>query len=167
MIRVSTVILLLGLLLLSANPAAAEEPSKGLALSLGLYDFFDDDFRTMEAGVEYRFRPFTLWKLDLKPAVGFSATKDKSFWAYAGLRYDLPLSTIWRFTPQFSISLYDRGEEGKLLGGLVEFRTGFELSRRLKNGTRLGVLVYHLSHSHIYGFNPGSESLLLTWSQGR
>jgi len=163
--KICLIALLVGLFLLSTVPAVAEEASAGWAFSLGLYDFIDSD-KAVEAGVEYRFQSFALWKLGLKPVVGFSATEDENFWGYAGLAYDLRLSERWTATPQFAIGLYENGN-GKELGGVVEFRSGLEISRRLNNGARVGMLFYHLSNSRIHELNPGSESLVMTWSRGR
>jgi hypothetical protein len=153
-----------GLLLLTPGTAAAEEPGRW-AFSLGFYDFVGS-YKALEVGVERRFRPFALGNLDLKPVVGFSATDEESFWVYAGLRHDIQLSSRWTLTPQFAFSLYENGK-GKELGGVMEFRSGLELSRRLNCGAHLGLLFYHLSNSRIYKFNPGAESFLITWSPGR
>lgn len=156
--------LVAGILLLATLPAVAEEPSRGWAMSLGFYDFIGAD-KAVEAGVEYRFQSFKLWKFDLKPVVGVAATEDENFWGYAGLAYDFRLSERWTATPQFAVGLYEKGE-GKELGGVVEFRSGLEISRRLKSGVRIGLLLYHLSNARLYDLNPGSESLVITWSRG-
>lgn len=153
------------LFLLTTLPAHAEGPNDGWAFSIGLFDFIDSD-KAFEAGLEYRFQTFKLWKLELKPVVGLSASENESFWGYAGLAWDVPLSKRWTATPQFAIGLYENGD-GKDLGGVVEFRSGLEISRRLKNGERIGLLFYHLSNARIYDLNPGSESLVITWSRGR
>ena len=50
-----------------------------------------DSDKAAEFGVEYRFEPFRLWRLDLKPLVGLTGTSDGSYWGYGGLRWDLPL----------------------------------------------------------------------------
>ena len=39
-----------------------------------------------------------------------------------------------------------------------------ELAYRLPGEARLGLCVYHLSNGGIYHLNPGSESLVLTYS---
>ena len=146
-----------------ALPLQAQE-GPSWAFSAGLFDFIDSD-KAVEVGVEARFRSFRVWRLDLVPVVGVSATENESFWGYGGLRYDLRLSDRWMASPQFAIGLYENGD-GKDLGGLVEFRSGLEISRRLKNGGRVGLLFYHLSNARIYELNPGSESLVITWSPG-
>jgi hypothetical protein len=47
---------------------------------------------------------------------------------------------------------------------VIEFRSGIELSRRLGERSRLGVSFFHLSNAALYNFNPGSESLVLTYT---
>jgi hypothetical protein len=159
---------LLVLTLFLATAASAQttpqKPAIGWTVSHGLYDFVDGQ-RTLELGVEYRFSTSRLWGLDLAPVVGISATVKESFWVYAGLCYDLRLSERWTATPQLAAVIYEDGN-GKDLGGPVQFRSGLEVSYRLRRGGRLGVLFYHLSHSRLYELNPGSESLVLTWSPG-
>ncbi len=155
------------LLTTTASPTWALDP--GWALSLGIFDTARDG--DPEAGIEYRFEPFRVqrgWlaKFPLKPALGLSATTEGNFWFYGGLRHDFALNKRFRLTPQFAIALYEDGD-GKDLGGALEFRTGLELAYRLANGTRLGVAFYHLSNASIYDHNPGSNSLVLTWSGGR
>lgn len=67
------------------------------------------------------------------------------------------------FTPSFAVAAYEDGG-GKDLGGVIEFRTGVELSYRFPNAHRLGVAYQHLSNAGIYDRNPGAENLLLTYS---
>lgn len=153
------------LLVVSVTPTAAAEGAGGWAFSLGVFDIADND-KAVEGGVEYRWLPSTLWVLDLEPVVGLSANSDGSFLGYGGLRYDFELGARWAITPQFAVSLYEDGS-GKDLGGLIEFRSGLEISYRLDNGSRIGLVFYHLSNSRIYELNPGEESLALTWSLGR
>jgi hypothetical protein len=150
----------------NAQTQDPEGVSAGWAFSLGAFDFIDSD-KAAEAGIEYRWRPFRLWKLDLKPVVGIAGTDEESFWGYGGFRWDVPIgSDRWIPTIGFAVSLYDQGD-GKNLGGTVEFRSSFEIAYRFDGGSRLGLSIYHLSNARVYDLNPGSESLVLTWSTGR
>jgi hypothetical protein len=139
-----------------ALPARGEGPE--LALYAGSYDVAKT--RSVEGGLEYRFRS-RRWQL--VPTVGAAATGDGAFWAYGGLRRPFRLSPAWRLTPGFAVSLYEAGSTGKDLGGLVEFRSSIELSRRFARGS-LGLTVHHLSHARIYQDNPGSNSVILSWA---
>lgn len=153
------------LLCLVVPSQALAQGSEGWAFNLGVFDVIDSDKAT-EGGLEYRFRPFELWTLELTPMVGFSATDEGNYWGYGGLRYDLELGSKWVMTPHFSISLYEQGD-GKDLGGVVEFRSGLDIAYRFEGGSRLGLSFYHLSNARIYELNPGSESLVLVYSLGR
>lgn len=161
-------VLVVSTLLATVPPAAA---ANGWAFSAGVYDTEETE-RPLEVGVEYRFEAFTLEKIPLLrhapliPVVGFAGTEDGNFWGYGGLRADWEFSPRWYLTPQVGAGLYEQGD-GKDLGGVIQFRSGLELSRRLRSGARLGLLFYHLSNSSIYRLNPGSNSLVVTFSLGR
>lgn len=123
-----------------------------------------------EAGWELRFAPrrFQLlpgWSPELIPVAGGMATSRGALLVYGGFRLDYELGRRWVFSPGWAGTLYYRGEgEGKDLGGALEFRTQVELAYRLPNDARVGLCLYHLSNAGILGFNPGSESLVVTYS---
>ena len=143
---------------LLAGPAGAEEGAR-LAVYAGSYDIAKT--RSIEAGVEYRFRS-RAW--GLVPAVGAAATEDGAFWGYAGLRRPFRVGPGWRLTPGLAVSVYEEGSTGKDLGGPLEFRSSLELARRFPAGSSLGLAVYHLSNASIYDDNPGSNSVILSWA---
>lgn len=154
--------LLLLLALAPASPLAAQ--SSGLAVSAGLFDIGQSE-KAAEAGLEYRLEKIRLLRLALTPTFGVTANEDGAFWGYAGFRWDLALGEKWIVTPNFAISLYEKGDS-KDLGHTIEFRSGLEIARRFGDG-RLGLALYHLSNASISDHNPGEESLILTWSFGR
>jgi len=156
----------LALLVLSIlGPAAYGGEAQGWAVSLGGFNLTDSS--TAEAGVEYRLAPFAETRRGtFLPAVGISGTKDGNAWLHGSLRFDWNITERWIVTPQVGASLYDTGA-GKNLGGVLEFRSGLELTYRLARGARFGLVFYHLSNAHIYTRNPGSNSLVLTCGFGR
>ena len=155
---------LLVVLLLAAAPGAGVL-AESFAVYEGIYDTESGENRAVELGVEYRFAPLEVPKVTLTPAIGMTNTDDDSFWVYGGLRLDHALGR-WMITPQFAVTLYEDGD-GKDLGGLLEFRSGLEITYGFTKGPRVGLLFYHLSNGGFYGFNPGSNSLVLTVSLGR
>jgi lipid A 3-O-deacylase len=111
-----------------------------------------------------RFHWLPRWVPELSPAVGGMATSDGSLYAYAGFRWDVPLGKEWRLTPQWATGLYYTSPDGRSLGGPLEFRSGIELSRPVGRRGRIGLLFYHLSNAGFYERNPGSESLVVTYT---
>jgi len=162
------VILAIAAWLLAAPLARAERPV-GIAVSAGQFNTLEKDV-SYEAGWEAQFAPrrFRLAGLSrflpaVSPAVGGLATSQGTLYVYGGFRFDLPLGAAWRIGMQEAAGLYYH-DFGRNLGGSLEFRSGIELSRRLGWRSRLGVLLYHLSNAGFYGRNPGTESLVVTFT---
>ena len=156
---------------LHAQPPAGNrlrdlEPER-LTLSVGAFELFRGTRRKdLEIGGEVQLTPLRLQLFGrhlppLAPIVGGSVTEATSIYAYAGLRWDIAWGA-WTFSPSAAGGIYSRGY-GKRLGGTVEFRTAIEVSREVGGG-RLGLCLYHLSNARIYELNPGSESLVLSYS---
>ncbi len=157
------VLLLLATALVLLAPAAAAQDGASWAVNAGIFNTHGDD-TPFEAGVELRLRPRT--KANLVPAFGLAGTEKGSFWVYGGLRLDWEVTESWIVTPQLAVTAYEDGD-GFDLGGVVELRSGLEIAYRLESGSRLGILFFHLSNARIYDENPGSNSLVLTWTFGR
>ena len=62
------------------------------------------------------------------------------------------------FTPGFGGGYYNAAS-GLDLGFDAEFRSSLELSRRFRNGSRLGFVFAHVSNGSLGDKNPGSETL--------
>jgi hypothetical protein len=152
--------------LLAPPPVRAVEP-QSIGFSAGSFNIFDPDTRA-EAGAEARFTGFRLpwfpgWLPDLSPAAGAMVNSKGALYVYGGLRCDIPLARPWELSIQFAPGLYRPGN-GFELGGPVEFRSGIEISHPLAPRGRIGLMLFHLSNAGIYTHNPGSESLVLTYS---
>lgn len=130
-----------------------------IALSTGVFEVFESGHST-EFGAEYRFSP-QLW--DLVPAVAINANTDGAYWLHAGLRYDFALSENWLLTPQLALVAYEDGG-GTDLGSGFLFRSGLELGYRLSPASKLSVTLYHMSNADLAKNNPGSESLIISYS---
>lgn len=165
-------LILAPLLLLWTSPLAAQLLALGrpaeVSASYGLFEALRES-DGLEAGWEVRFpaRRFGLlprWAPAVIPVAGAMAGSRGILYGYGGFRLDLPLGDGWRLSPGWATGLYYPGSRGKELGGALEFRSQIELSYGLRNGSRLGLCLYHLSNAGIFDFNPGSESLLLTYS---
>src|SRR6185295_3934288 len=152
---------------LFAAAAARAAGHFSLAASAGRFGLLRGG-SAFEAGGELRCAPRSFRWLPrvaagISPVAGGMATSDGELYAYAGLRLEVPLGKAWMLSPQSAAGLYHAGD-GKDLGGAVEFRSGFELSRRIGARSSLGLLLYHLSNAGLYRRNPGTESLVLTYS---
>jgi hypothetical protein len=155
-------------------PARALEPAY-VSLSAGAFNL--RSATRPEVAGEVRFTPHRFHWLPgfipaLSPATGVMVNSQGAFYVYSGLRADMPLgpreSSPWELSIQFAPGVYSHGNKGFKLGGPVEFRSAIEVSRQLggpgKNRGRLGLMLFHLSNAHIYTHNPGSESLVVTYS---
>ena len=156
--------------LLAAPAARAGQPA-AVAASAGGFSILRGT-ATFEAGCEAQFAPRRLRWLPsfvpgLSPTAGAMATAKGTLYVYGGFRFDLPLGEGWEASPQFATGFYHHGDDERDLGGALEFRSGIELSRRLGARSRLGLTFYHLSNAGLYTHNPGSESLVLTYSTRR
>ncbi|HEX6861391.1 MAG TPA: acyloxyacyl hydrolase [Thermoanaerobaculia bacterium] len=161
------------LLCLSSHPAAGQLLPLGspeyVSASTGTFEVRKtlDEYET---GWELRFAPrrFRLlprWAPDLIPVAGAMATSRGILYAYGGFRMEIPLGKRWVGSGGWAPGLYYPGAgDGKDLGGFLEFRSHLELAYRLRNESRVGLCLYHLSNGHLFSFNPGSESLVLTYS---
>lgn len=159
---------LLSLLVLPAA-LAADGPftPQELLVSAGAFGVDSDDETVAELGVELVTEGvgYRLFGADrrLELAYGVMATAEGSLYAYSGFRFPFQLADRWTLIPQLATGLYEEGD-GKDLGGLVEFRSGIELAARVGEGHRLGLMLYHLSNAGLYDSNPGTESVVATWS---
>jgi lipid A 3-O-deacylase len=159
------------LLLALSMPAAAQllplGPPEAVSASTGAFEL-RDEVDAYEAGWEVRFaaRRFRLlprWAPDMIPVAGAMANSRSILYTYAGFRFEVPLDERWLVSPGWATGLYYRGYS-KNLGGVLEFRSHVELAYRLPGDSRIGLCLYHLSNGGIFDFNPGSESLVLTYS---
>lgn len=99
----------------------------------------------------------------LRPIAGVAVTGNQGVWIFAGVRRDWTIAPGWTLSPSVSIVGYNRGN-GKNLGGSLQFRSFLEISRSLHERFRVGLALYHLSNARIRRYNPGSESILITFS---
>jgi hypothetical protein len=154
------VALVLASLCLSASSLVFAEQSSAIAISAGQFDAFNDG--VAEVGIEYRAAPLKSM-YDLIPTAGVAINSDDSYWLYGGIRYDYHISRNWVLTPHIAASLYeDNG--GKELGSVFQLRSGLEVAYKLSENSRLGVAYYHLSNAGLDTHNPGSNSVIISYS---
>lgn len=128
---------------------------------VGYFDVIRNDYNATQFGAEYRAAPL---QYGIRPMVGINVTTDNSVYGYAGLNWDVALLDKQLYLiPNFAAGLYKKGD-GKELGGTIEFRSGIELAYQFQNAHRLGIAFNHISNASIYSHNPGSETVLVSYS---
>jgi hypothetical protein len=142
-----------------AAPAAAQEVT-GVA-GLGAFAIRPGEGATMLLDLEYRLRP---GRHGISPVLGAAATSDGTTYLRAGLGRDFELGRRWTTHLGFAGNLYFEGKAGKRLGGALEFRSAIDLSYRVAPDLRVGVALAHLSNGGLGRFNPGVETLCLTFA---
>lgn len=144
---------------LSGTAAVAEERNKALAFSVGAFDMVQRSDDGLEARLEYR-SDAPWW---LKPFGGITATTDAAVHLYVGVYADLVIGEHFYIQPSFAPGAFFEGN-GKVLGNILEFRSQLELGYRFRDDSRLGISLNHISNAGLGTSNPGSESLVLTYS---
>jgi len=100
----------------------------------------------------------------VRPLAAFTCTDRGSYYFCAGAGLDIFLGKHLVLTPSFAPGIYFKGNKGKELGSILEFRSSIELSAQLPNKARLGAQYYHISNASLGFKNPGSESLIIFYA---
>ncbi len=148
---------------LGSGAALAQEKLKDdppfVSLSMGAFDFLQNDDKAVDFRVEYRHS--RIWFF--KPWLGFEATSDGSTYLAGGVMFDIYFGRRIVLTPSFGAGWWRNGG-GKDLGHPVEFRSQVELAYRFNDRSRLGVAISHLSNASLGDDNPGTEVLSFYYS---
>ncbi len=148
----------------SARASEPADPRHRLNVALGYHDVvpFDDPV-VSEATVGLEYRPGVDWR-GIRPQLGGLATTGGSVYGYGGLAYEVGASgRPFLFAVTTNMGAWHQGN-GKRLGHVLEFRSGFEFNYVAANGTRIGAAFHHLSNAGIGRRNPGTEILTLVAS---
>jgi hypothetical protein len=150
-----------------AAPTLAQSQPLKIELSTGVNQVLRGG-DVAEGGLELRGRPLHFDGLPrlfsyTVPIGGAIATGDGSLYTYAGFELDYALTRRLTVTPNWAVGVYQQGA-GRDLGGPVEFRSALDLTLWLTARTAIGLSFYHLSNAGIYDHNPGSESLVVTYT---
>jgi hypothetical protein len=148
------------------SPAMAADASL-FTVGAGVWDVNFNYYQQAEARAEYRHGQ-GLFESDsfrgLKPLIGAMVTSKESVFGYAGFAAPFTLGNgNWEFTPSAGLGAYSRGD-GLDLGGTFQFHLGLGLSYAVSSTDQIGLYLTHISNAGINGYNPGENSLLLTWS---
>ena len=121
----------------------------------------DDEDTSALIDLELRLPP---GKRGYMPVLGAAATSDGATYVRAGFGRDFAHGSRWTTHLGFTANLYFEGPAGKRLGGALEFRSVAELSYRVAPDLRVGLALAHLSNGGLGRFNPGVETLGVTFA---
>ena len=129
-----------------------------IAFGIGLHDVIQSQKLSEMVTVELRSAPrfYTI-----RPVIGTWFSGNRATYTYFSLRSELGLSRLpLLFSINTGMGYYNRGDDIKL-GHHLEFRSGFELYRRLDNDAMAGLAFHHMSNAGAGRHNPGTEILTL------
>jgi hypothetical protein len=148
-----------------ATAASATDPRSSdgprVVFTAGRMNMANPDEGPWSFGIEYRSTPRGPWKLI--PTLGLTLADDGAGFAYGTLQHDFHLGERWFVTPIFGAGVFWNGRNLDL-GYPLEFKSALELSYRVDNGYRIGLLFYHLSNASLSEDNPGTEVVELSMS---
>ena len=110
--------------------------------------------------IEYRFAEL---KWNVRPWVALARAEKGTTFASAGLRVSFDLTRSWRFSAGWAPTYYD-AVNGRDLGAELEFYSYAEFGRVFENAHVLSVRIGHLSNGGLAVRNPGTETLLVSYS---
>ena len=164
-------LLVLALLALAATPAQAAASPDYISAGFGGYNFDKSDSRrSVDYRLEYQWglsllpriadsfnsvEPF----LQVHPTVGFEGNTRGSIYSHGGFNLDIPFLRHGVFTWGEEVGLFDRGNDARGLGSVLQFRSQLELGWKFNNDLRLSGFISHMSNAGIFADNPGAEIL--------
>ncbi len=112
------------------------------------------------AALEYRFKEL---RWNLRPWLGVAHAERGTTLASAGLVYTLAVTSGLRFSAGWAPSYYDAGA-GRDLGSRFDFYSFAEAEYAFENQHVVSLRFGHLSNCGFAGSNPGTETLMLSYS---
>lgn len=156
-----------GVLLLLGTRAAAPlgaqnepAPPGDLVLGVSFHDVSGD--LGSGAAAEVGYHPD--WHLlgIVQPDVGAMLASDGVAYGFVGMRVAVPVAGSVRLASSLGVGVF-RGGDRTDLGGVLEFRSGAEVSVPLR-GRWVTLSFYHLSNGGLGSHNPGMEVLGLGYT---
>jgi hypothetical protein len=132
-----------------------------ITITAGKIAAFNPGKRSNIFGIEYRGKNFSKW--NLIPTVGYLRNSHYIQFLHLDLKHDWQLNKKIVFTLGLGTGVFDSNDNIDL-GNPIEFKSSFELTYRFKKGIRLGIEAYHISNSKLSNINPGTESIVLSFS---
>jgi hypothetical protein len=93
----------------------------------------------------------------LNPVLGILANTRGGNYTYFGLRLGFPLTYAWHWENAVGMGYYASGN-GPDLYAPLEFNLAVSLTRKVVDGLRLGIELFHISNAGFRDMDPGANS---------
>lgn len=137
----------------------AQKRRNYIAFSAAVFDVLQQNNTAFEGRIEFRLNK-TDWVL--KPFGGTMANTDGAIHIYAGLFYELEVTSFLFITPSFAPGIYF-SSKSKNLDFALQFRSQIELGINLQNDIKVGISFNHISNASLGNTNPGVESIAISY----
>ena len=156
-------LILLFVILFSANAVLAKESNNQFNFFTGNFDFSDDKQAAVLVGLQHQNESLKRDTLigNISPITGGFITENSAVYIYTGFEWNVDMGAL-TFTPSFAPGLYHEGD-GKDLGHVLEFKSEIQFSYELSNDTSIGFSYNHLSNASLGDKNPGANSYMFNF----
>jgi hypothetical protein len=145
------------------SPASFMQPGSGAPRMIVLGGGYIGVLRGVKRAaysLEYRFREN---RRGFHTALFFGRAPDAHYINFS-LAWSHSLGPWWIATVSTGPGIYTHGLDGLDLGNTVEFLSRIEVMRILRSNRRIGLRLAHVSNAHLSEYNPGAESLAVTFA---
>ena len=156
-------LILLFVILFSANAVLAKESNNQFNFFTGNFDFSDDKQAAVLVGLQHQNESLKRDTLigNISPITGGFITVNSAVYIYTGFEWNVDMGAL-TFTPSFAPGLYHEGD-GKDLGHVLEFKSEIQFSYELSKDTNIGLSYNHISNASLGDKNPGANSYMFNF----
>ena len=156
-------LILLFVILFSANAVLAKESNNQFNFFTGNFDFSDDKQSAVLVGLQHQNENLKRDTLigKISPITGGFITENSAIYIYTGFEWNIDMGTL-TFTPSFAPGLYHEGD-GKDLGHVIEFKSEIQFSYDFSKNSKIGLSYNHVSNASLGDKNPGANSYMFNF----
>ena len=156
-------LILLFVILFSANAVLAKESNNQFNFFTGNFDFSDDKQAAVLVGLQHQNESLKRDTLigNISPITGGFITVNSAVYIYTGFEWNVDMGAL-TFTPSFAPGLYHEGD-GKDSGHVIEFKSEIQFSYELSKDTNIGLSYNHISNASLGDKNPGANSYMFNF----
>ncbi len=142
-------------------PSFATADDYRLSLGTGVFGVLDSDTTGMVAAMLEGPMIQSIW--GIRPTLLGFALERSSYYVGVGGHKEFALNADWRWGIASGFGYYHRGAKRHDLGYDLEFFSRISLSYWLSEKNALRAEFGHISNANLGKYNPGSETLTLSW----